>query len=89
MRLEAEAVDKLGALIQEALAGGDADSMVARSRPEIPHCIWDSDPERPAGRSLNLPLFSRISLMRGMKTLQLMDVPGSVHRGPGRGGGGP
>lgn len=32
----------------------------------------------PAGRSLNLPLFSRISLMRGMKALQLMDVRGSV-----------
>jgi uncharacterized protein (TIGR04141 family) len=32
----------------------------------------------PAGRSLNLPLFSRISLMRGMKALQLMDVPGRV-----------
>jgi hypothetical protein len=29
-------------------------------------------------RSLNLPLFSRISLMRGMKALQLMDVPASV-----------
>jgi hypothetical protein len=32
----------------------------------------------PTGRSLNLPLFSRISLMRGMKALQLMDVPGRV-----------
>lgn len=32
----------------------------------------------PAGRSLNLPLFSRISLMRGMKALQLVDVPDQV-----------
>ena len=31
-----------------------------------------------AGRSRNLPLFSRISLMRAMKSLQLMDVRGSV-----------
>lgn len=32
----------------------------------------------PAHRSLNLPLFSRISLMRSLKTLQLMDVPAAV-----------
>lgn len=32
----------------------------------------------PAGKSLNLPLFSRISLMRAMKALQLMDVKASV-----------
>jgi hypothetical protein len=33
---------------------------------------------QPLARSLNLPLFSRISLMRIMKAMRLMDVDGNV-----------
>lgn len=79
MRLEPQAVDKLEALIQEALADGEADAMVALVRDRKYRIVFGIVTRKdPAGRSLNLPLFSRISLMRGMKALQLMDVSGRV-----------
>lgn len=79
MRLEAAAVDKLEALIRDALAGSDADGMVALVRDRKYRIVFGIVTRKdPAGRSQNLPLFSRISLMRGMKALQLMDVPGHV-----------
>lgn len=79
MRLEPQAVDKLEALIREVLADGDADAMVTLVRDRKYRIVFGIVTRKdPAGRSLNLPLFSRISLMRGMKALQLMDVPGSV-----------
>ena len=79
MRLEPQAVDKLEALIREVLADGDADAMVTLVRDRKCRIVFGIVTRKdPAGRSLNLPLFSRISLMRGMKALQLMDVPGRV-----------
>lgn len=79
MRLEPAAVDKLEALIRDALASGYADGMVALVRDRKYRVVFGIVTRKdPAGRSLNLPLFSRISLMRGMKALQLMDVPGRV-----------
>ncbi len=79
MRLEPQAVDKLETLVRDLMAGGDPDSLVALVRDRKYRIVFGIVTRKdPAGKSLNLPLFSRISLMRGMKALQLMDVPGSV-----------
>lgn len=79
MRLEPQAVDKLEALIREVMGGGDRDVLVALVRNQKYRIVFGIATRKdPAGRSLNLPLFSRTSLMRGMTALQLMDVPGSV-----------
>lgn len=61
------------------LADGDADAMVTLVRDRKCRIVFGIVTRKdPAGRSLNLPLFSRVSLMRGMKALQLMDVPDQV-----------
>ncbi|MDX1217394.1 sporadically distributed protein, TIGR04141 family [Sinorhizobium medicae] len=79
MRLEPQAIDKLEALVRELMAGGDPDALVALVRGREYRVVFGIVTRKnPAGRSMNLPLFSRISLMRGMKALQLMDVSGSV-----------
>lgn len=79
MRLEDLAVDKLEALIREGTADGLGDQLVALIRDRKCRIVFGIVTRKdPARRSQNLPLFSRISLMRGMKTLHLMDVPGSV-----------
>lgn len=79
IRLDPRAIDKLEALIREALSGGDPNALVALVRDRKYRVVFGIVTRKdPAGRSLNLPLFSRISLMRGMKSLQLMNVPGSV-----------
>lgn len=79
MRLEAEAVDKLDALIRNDLPDEAANEMIALIRDRKYRVVFAIVTRKsPEGRSLNLPLFSRISLMRGMKALQLMDVPGHV-----------
>lgn len=79
MRLEPQAVDKLEALVRSLGAGADPDSLVALVRGRTYRVVFGIVTRKdPAGRSLNLPLFSRISLMRGMKALQLMDVKGSI-----------
>lgn len=79
MLLEPQAVDKLEALVRNLLVGGDPDALVALVRGRKYRVVFGIVTRKdPTCRSLNLPLFSRISLMRGMKALQLMDVPGSV-----------
>ena len=79
MRLEPQSVDKLEGLVREVLVGGDPDALVALVRDRKYRIVFGivtrKDPEL---RSVNLPLFSRISLMRSMKALQLMDIPASV-----------
>ncbi len=79
MRLEPQAIDKLETLIRELMANGDPDALIALVRDRKYRVVFGIVTRKDAaGRSLNLPLFSRISLMRGMKALQLMDVSGSV-----------
>lgn len=79
MRLESRAVDKLETLIRAGLAESDADELVALVRGRKDRVVFGIVTKKdPAGLSWNLPLFSRISLMRIMKYLLLMGVPGSV-----------
>lgn len=79
MRLEPQAVDKLDAFVRDLLVGGDPEALLALVRDRKYRIVFGIVTRKnPAGKSLNLPLFSRISLMRAMKALQLMDVPGSV-----------
>lgn len=79
MRLEPQAVDRLEVLVREVLAGGDPDELVGLVRDRKYRIVFGIVTRKDAaGRSRNLPLFSRISLMRAMKSLQLMDVRGSV-----------
>lgn len=79
MRLEPQAVDRLEALMREALPGPDADALAALVRDRNYRIVFSIVTRKdPAARALNLPLFSRISLMRSMKALQLMDVQGNV-----------
>ncbi|MER8798075.1 TIGR04141 family sporadically distributed protein [Mesorhizobium sp. M0984] len=79
MRLEPQAVDRLEALVREALPGAEADSLIALVRDRNYRIVFGIVTRRdPAAGSLNLPLFSRISLMRSMKALRLMDVQGNV-----------
>jgi uncharacterized protein (TIGR04141 family) len=79
MRLEELAVDKLEALIRDSDAEGIGNQLVALIRDRKYRVVFGIVTRKdPADRSQNLPLFSRISLMRGIKTLHLMDVPGTV-----------
>lgn len=79
MRLEPQAVDKLEALIRELMDGHSPDELIALIRDRKYRIVFGIVTRKdPTHRSLNLPLFSRISLMRSMKALQLMDVKGSV-----------
>lgn len=79
MRLEPQAVDKLEALIRNATKVCGPDRLINLIR-EQRYCIVFGIVTRksPAGLSRNLPLFSRISLMRSMKALQSMGVLGKV-----------
>ncbi|WP_457811890.1 DUF6119 family protein [Sinorhizobium meliloti] len=79
MRLEPQAVENLEELIHDVMDGGDPDALVTLVKDRKYRIVFGIVTRKaPAGRSLNLPLFSRISLMRSMKALQLMDVPGRV-----------
>jgi uncharacterized protein (TIGR04141 family) len=74
MRLEPEATEKLEALTRESV-GDDADAFIALIREQKCRVIFAIVTRKDAAaRSRNLPLFSRISLMRSMKSLQLMNV---------------
>ena len=79
IRLEPQAVDKLESLIREDLTIADPDAVVALVRDGKYRIIFGIVTRKdPVERSRNLPLFSRISLMRSMKALQLMGVPANV-----------
>lgn len=79
MRLEPQAVDRLEALVREALSGADAGTLMALIQDRNYRIVFGIVTRKdPAAKSLNLPLFSRISLMRSMKALRLMDVQGNV-----------
>lgn len=79
LRLEPQAVDRLEALIRESLVGGDPSLLVALVRNRKYRVVFGIVTRKdPDGRSQNLPLFSRISLMRSMKAFELMDVQARV-----------
>ncbi len=72
MRLEEQAVDKLEALIRDGDADGLRDPLVALIRDRKYRIVFGIVTRKdPASRSQNLPLFSRISLMRGMMSFIL------------------
>lgn len=75
LRLEAEALAKLDALVQDKLAAETAQALtdlVHAGKIRIVFGIVTR--KNPAGLSLNLPLFSRISLMRALKSLHVRGV---------------
>jgi uncharacterized protein (TIGR04141 family) len=79
IRLDPRATSRLHALILESLPEQEAIAMmqlVGNRRYRVVFGIVTR--KDPLARSLNLPLFSRISLMRSMKALRLMDVDGNV-----------
>ncbi|RKE85282.1 DUF6119 family protein [Rhizobium sp. AG855] len=79
IRLESQAVDKLETLIREALPSANADTLIALIQDRSYRIIFGIVTRKdPTAKSLNLPLFSRISLMRSMKSLRLMDVQANV-----------
>lgn len=79
LRLEISALEKLEALIRGKTDEGHADALIARIREQDCRVVFAVvTPKDSAAKSLNLPLFSRISLMRSMKALQLMNVPADL-----------
>jgi uncharacterized protein (TIGR04141 family) len=76
MRLEPEATAMLENLVRE-IVGDDAEAFMALVREQRCRVIFAIVTRKDAAaQSKNLPLFSRISLMRSMKTLQLMNIEG-------------
>ena len=79
LRLDPQAVNRLDALIRETLSEPDAAAVIELVRNRKYRVVFGIVTRKnPLGRSSNLPLFSRISLMRNMKALRLMDVDGNV-----------
>jgi uncharacterized protein (TIGR04141 family) len=76
LRLEIEATKKLNALIRDhAESEAEAAALIALIRDQKCRVIFAIVTRKNAdARSRNLPLFSRISLMRSMKALQLMNI---------------
>jgi uncharacterized protein (TIGR04141 family) len=78
LKLEKEACDNLKGLVEAAAADGTADGFLTSLNEEKYHVIFGIVTHKDkAGKSLNLPLFSRISLMRNMKALQVRSVRAS------------
>lgn len=76
MKSEAEAREKMKALIQTRLNGQDETAYLApidNGSYKIVYAIVSKKDK--AEKSKNLPLFSRISLMRSIKSLKIMNVP--------------
>ncbi|RZT90029.1 uncharacterized protein (TIGR04141 family) [Azospira oryzae] len=76
LRLEPRAQEKLEALIRDRTNAEYAEALISCIR-EQNCCVVFAivTPKDATAKSLNLPLFSRISLMRNMKALQLMNIP--------------
>jgi uncharacterized protein (TIGR04141 family) len=78
LKLEAEARSNLKALVEQKAEDGSADAYLAPVNDEQYHVIFGIVTHKDkAKKSLNLPLFSRISLMRNMKALQVRSVRAS------------
>jgi len=79
IRLDLQATRRLQALIRERLSEEEADAMITLLESRRYRIVFGIVTRKdPLARSHNLPLFSRISLMRSMKALRLMDVDGKV-----------
>ena len=79
IRLEQQALDRLIALVQELGADREPERLVALIEQRSYRLVYGIVTRKDAaGLSANLPLFSRISLMRSLKEFQLMGVPASV-----------
>lgn len=75
LRLEPDSTARLEALIRGGIAEAKADTLVALIKGQKCRVIFAIVTRKDAAaRALNLPLFSRISLMRSLRTLQLMSV---------------
>ena len=75
LRLEPQAVQRLSSLIDQMAPDGEGDSYNQAVQDRGLHVVFAIITHKgSAARSDNLPLFSRISLMRVMKSLQLMSV---------------
>ena len=75
LKLESSALETLKMLVQEAAADGTSDTFIAPLHDEKYHIVFGIVTHKDKlKKSGNLPLFSRISLMRNMKALQLMSV---------------
>jgi uncharacterized protein (TIGR04141 family) len=74
LRLESEAVERLSALLKAANAENSdaAMALLAEGQCHVQYAIITR--KDPDSRSLNLPLFSRISLMRAMKALHVRGI---------------
>jgi uncharacterized protein (TIGR04141 family) len=75
LRVDEEASDRLGTLVVEALGaetGAQAMSLLMEGKCQIRFAIVTR--KDPLQRSLNLPLFSRISLMRTLKALHIRGI---------------
>ncbi|MGR2681320.1 DUF6119 family protein [Chromobacterium haemolyticum] len=79
LRLETSALEKLEDLIRGKTNEDHANNLITRIKEQDCRVVFAVITSKDAvGKSLNLPLFSRISLMRSMKTLQLMNVPADL-----------
>lgn len=76
LRSDTEAVEKLVELVRSGAAAGREDAMSSAIDPEKLKIVFGIITHKDhAAKSNNLPLFSRISLMRNLKALHLMRVP--------------
>jgi uncharacterized protein (TIGR04141 family) len=75
LRDDDEARERLKALVEKRAAGGDAAKFVVPIGDDNFKIVFGVITHKdPAGRSGNLPLFSRISLMRAMKDMKRMGI---------------
>ena len=75
IKLEVEALEKLKSLIKEKIGDGEYEAMIAPLYGQNYRVIFAIVTHKDKNeKSKNLPLFSRISLMRNLKALQLMSV---------------
>jgi uncharacterized protein (TIGR04141 family) len=78
LRLENTALKNLKAVIKQRAVKGQYAKLVAPLENERHHVIFAMVTHKDAkAKSKNLPLFSRISLMRNLKALQVRGVKGS------------
>jgi uncharacterized protein (TIGR04141 family) len=79
LRLNPDTMDRLETLVRQHIAMDDANELMGAIRNQKFRVIFAIVTKKdPAQKSKNLPLFSRISLMRSIKALKLMTVPSNL-----------